>query len=418
MESRDGRRVVRSAGAMLVVAALGVSSGAFGLAGRATGEPVPSAGEVARGKQQVRDRAVEVGRLKAQLATADGELEELAIRAETAVERYNGELVMLDRARQEQQAAEDRLAEAERRYETIRTELAGFAATAYRTEGGTGSWAGMITGRGGPQNAMDRAGLVEMMERHRTGALQKTRAARDVADVFRGRATAAFRGQQDALQRAEAAKRAAEEAVDRQHASMTRLNEDKERAERLLSAAEAQARRLEGKRREALETRLRGSSVTKLSRRRSLGAGRGTSALLQGSSRAAVVVQSALRWLGTPYSWGGGNANGPSYGIGRGRGTKGFDCSGLALHAWAKVGVRLDHWTGTQWTSGPHIPLNMLRPGDLVFFARDTRNPDTIHHVGIYVGRGQMVEAPYTGARVRISSIWRRGLIGATRPAA
>jgi cell wall-associated NlpC family hydrolase len=138
---------------------------------------------------------------------------------------------------------------------------------------------------------------------------------------------------------------------------------------------------------------------------------------LSAARRGAVVVQAALKWLGTPYSWGGGNENGPSYGIAHGSRIHGFDCSGLALYAWARAGVRLDHWTGTQWTSGPRIPLDSLRRGDLVFFARNPSDAATIHHVGIFVGRGRMVEAPYTGGRVRISSIWRGDLIGAVRPA-
>ena len=54
----------------------------------------------------------------------------------------------------------------------------------------------------------------------------------------------------------------------------------------------------------------------------------------------------------------------------------------------------LDHWTGDQWNEGAHIPLSALRPGDLLFFATDTSDPNTIHHVGMYVGNGQMVEAP------------------------
>jgi cell wall-associated NlpC family hydrolase len=398
-----------------MAATLSASSGAFVLAGPAAGDPAPGTGEVARGKREVRERAAEVGRLKARLATAGGELEDLAVRAETAVERYNGELVMLARAREEQRAAQSRLAEAEQRYEAARAELAGFMAGAYRAESGGTPWANVVAGRGGPQDAMDRAALVEMMGRHQTGALQRVRAARDVAEVFRARATAALREQQEAIRRAEEAKRAAEEAVERQRSSMARLVEEKRRAERLLSAARAHTRWLESRRREAMESRRRATQAARAARR-SLGAGRGTPALAQGTRRAAMVVRAALRWLGTPYSWGGGNASGPSYGIAHGRNIKGFDCSGLALYAWAKAGVRLDHWTGTQWTSGPHIPLKLLRPGDLVFFARDTRNPDTIHHVGIYIARGQMVEAPYTGARVRISSIWRRGLIGATRP--
>jgi cell wall-associated NlpC family hydrolase len=77
--------------------------------------------------------------------------------------------------------------------------------------------------------------------------------------------------------------------------------------------------------------------------------------------------------------------------------------------------VHVDHWTGDQWNEGEHIPLSALRPGDLLFFATDTSNPDTIHHVGMYIGNAQMVEAPYTGANVRISDAFRPDLIGAVR---
>jgi len=387
---------------VLVAAAvglLGVSSG--GLAAGALADPVPDSREVERGRQQVRDRAAEVGRLKARLAEADGKLEELSIRAEMAVEHYHGELVRLERARRDWEAAQRQVAEAERRLEAVRAEVAGVAAAAYRAESGPNPWVGVVAGRGGPQGAMDRAGLMEMMSRHRAGTIREFEAARQVAEVFRARATAALREQEEATARAEAAKRAAEEAVERQRASIARLDERKRHAERLLKAAEGRVRALEAKRRAAAASR----------------PSQGRPPSLKGSSRGQVAARAALKWLGTPYSWGGGNASGPTYGIGRGARIKGFDCSGLALYAWAQAGVKLDHWTGTQWTSGPRIPLSKLRPGDLVFFARDVKNPRTIHHVGIYIGGGRMVEAPYTGATVRISSIWRRGLIGATRPA-
>jgi cell wall-associated NlpC family hydrolase len=62
------------------------------------------------------------------------------------------------------------------------------------------------------------------------------------------------------------------------------------------------------------------------------------------------------------------------------------------------------------------MAVSSIRPGDLVFFATNTSDPNTIHHVGIYIGNGEMVEAPHTGAYVRISSIWRPDLIGAVRP--
>jgi cell wall-associated NlpC family hydrolase len=114
----------------------------------------------------------------------------------------------------------------------------------------------------------------------------------------------------------------------------------------------------------------------------------------------------ALTQLGRPYQWG---AAGPGS----------YDCSGLALQAWARAGVRLLHWTGYQWVSGPHVPLARLQRGDLVFYAYNIADPATIHHVGIYLGRGLMVDAPYTGSFVRIDSIDAfPGLIGAIRPAA
>jgi cell wall-associated NlpC family hydrolase len=114
----------------------------------------------------------------------------------------------------------------------------------------------------------------------------------------------------------------------------------------------------------------------------------------------------ALTQLGRPYQWG---AAGPGS----------YDCSGLAMEAWARAGVRLLHWTGYPWVSGPHVPLAGLRPGDLVFYAFNIADPATIHHVGIYIGRGLMVDAPYTGSFVRIDSVYAfPGLVGATRPAA
>jgi peptidoglycan DL-endopeptidase RipA len=86
------------------------------------------------------------------------------------------------------------------------------------------------------------------------------------------------------------------------------------------------------------------------------------------------------------------------------------------MWAYAQVGVTLDHWTGYQWEEGARVATSAVRPGDLVFFATNTNDPNTIHHVGMVIGNGEMVEAPYTGANVRISSYWRPDLIGAVRP--
>ena len=123
-------------------------------------------------------------------------------------------------------------------------------------------------------------------------------------------------------------------------------------------------------------------------------------------SPAAVAVNFALRQLGKPYRWG---ADGP----------RSYDCSGLVRTAYRAAGVALPRVSRQQYGAGRHVPLSALRAGDLVFYARDRRDPRTIHHMGMYLGNGRMVESPRSGKTVRIASIWRPGLLPrATRPAA
>jgi cell wall-associated NlpC family hydrolase len=316
------------------------------------------------------------------------------------MERYNGELVRLDHARQTYQATQRRLLQSEQNYEQIRAEMAVFAAEAYRMNTGFNGLSAVVSGEGGPQGFLDRASLVEVLAGRQTEAVQRMHAAKVVADLFRGQAQAALQAQQTATLAAEGAKRAAEGALAQQRSAVQRIGLAKAQLVRQLGQAQAHAADLSRRREVALEQ----------ARAARIGG-------IAGSSRGSIAARAALSWLGTPYSWGGGTTSGPTYGVDQGSGTRGFDCSGLTLYAWNRAGVQLDHWTGTQWNSGPHIPSSSLLPGDLVFFASDTGDPDTIHHVGIYIGGGQMIEAPYTGGQVRISTIWRSGFIGATRPA-
>ena len=140
-----------------------------------------------------------------------------------------------------------------------------------------------------------------------------------------------------------------------------------------------------------------------------------------GAGRGAVAVRAALAMRGVPYSWGGGGPNGPSYGIGHGAATKGFDCSGLAEYAWARAGGRVGGDTSAQWNAGTRVPRSQIRPGDLIFFAYNPRNPATIHHVGIALDATRMVHAPSTGSTVRVET-WadapsrEREFVGIVRP--
>lgn len=108
------------------------------------------------------------------------------------------------------------------------------------------------------------------------------------------------------------------------------------------------------------------------------------------------------KYLGTPYSWGGGNTEGPTRGIGRGANTVGFDCSSLVQWAYAQVGVDIPRVTYDQVRAGVPVPKSDLQPGDIVFFNQGSRGPE---HEGLYVGGGKFIEAPRTGLAVRVSDL-------------
>ena len=112
--------------------------------------------------------------------------------------------------------------------------------------------------------------------------------------------------------------------------------------------------------------------------------------------------------LGTPYAWGGGDANGPTLGIRDGGvadahgdyNKYGFDCSGLVLYAFAAAGISLPHYTGYQYQRGTKVSPSDMQRGDLIFYG-----PNAENHVAIYLGDGQMIEAPQSGSTVKISPV-------------
>jgi cell wall-associated NlpC family hydrolase len=124
-----------------------------------------------------------------------------------------------------------------------------------------------------------------------------------------------------------------------------------------------------------------------------------------GRQASEYVIQRAGAQLGVPYSWGGGNAVGPSRGIDSGAGTTGFDCSGLILYGFAGVGIKLPHYSGAQYDMGRKIPSSQMRRGDVIFYG-----PGGSQHVTLYLGNGQMLEAPYTGSTVKVSPVRTSGM--------
>ncbi len=124
-----------------------------------------------------------------------------------------------------------------------------------------------------------------------------------------------------------------------------------------------------------------------------------------GRQAAEYVIRRGMSQIGVPYSWGGGNAAGPSHGIDSGAGTVGFDCSGLILYSFAGVGIKLPHYSGSQYNLGRKIPSAQARRGDVIFYG-----PGGSQHVTLYLGNGQMLEAPDVGLTVRVAPVRTSGM--------
>jgi cell wall-associated NlpC family hydrolase len=114
----------------------------------------------------------------------------------------------------------------------------------------------------------------------------------------------------------------------------------------------------------------------------------------------STVVAIAERYLGIPYVYAGASPSG------------GFDCSGLVMYVFAQVGISLPHYAASQYGYGMPVSKDQLEAGDLVFF-------DGLGHVGIYVGGGNFIHAPHTGDVVKISSLseswYTENYVGARR---
>src|SRR6202012_5710517 len=140
--------------------------------------------------------------------------------------------------------------------------------------------------------------------------------------------------------------------------------------------------------------------------------GGGSSQVDQGASAGApsgsavdTAVAAAERWVGTIYAWGGGSLTGPSAGIVIDAGVVCFDCSGLTRYAYAQAGIIIPRNSSAQYEALPKVSSSNLQRGCLVFYANDPSGPSTIHHVAMYLGNNQIIEAPESGETIHITSM-------------
>ncbi|HEX6920356.1 MAG TPA: NlpC/P60 family protein [Actinomycetes bacterium] len=317
------------------------------------------------------------------IAQVQARVDALNHEAEQAAERYNDARVQLADVNRRLDTVRHRLARQQQKVGEMQAVMGRLAAASYKSGGVDATMQLLLSDE--PESFLQQASALDQLGRRQAGTMRKMAAARQQL-------------KQDRL--AVDQQRAKAEALQARLRAEKKTVEDKlARAQAVLHTLKAEERaRLEAARR-AAAARARAQAAAAARASRSASRSGGSTATYNGpaSGRAAVAVRTAYAQLGDPYVWG---ADGPSS----------FDCSGLTMYSWAAAGVSLPHSSRAQYSSGRHVARSDLQPGDLVFFY------SPISHVGIYIGGGQMIDAPHPGASVRITSISTMPYSGATRP--
>jgi cell wall-associated NlpC family hydrolase len=335
--------------------------------------------------------APKIARLRSKAARVEAAIERMNARVEGLVEDYNEVREALARTRVEQARTRRQVLDARRRLRAARRLLGKRLWAIYTT--GAPSTLGQLIGADSVHQALVTTKYQEQVVGADRAAVDRVERLRREVEALAAKLADQAERQERLRARLVAKRRQIEDRLAAQRRYLERLTRQVRRA-----VAE-ERRRQEALRRQALRRRLAAERAARAATSWAGVAGVAGSP----SAAAARAVAFARSQLGKPYVWG---ASGPSS----------YDCSGLVMAAYRRAGVWLPRVSRAQWNAGPRVGLGNLAPGDLVFFAYNTGDPGSIHHVGMYVGGGAMVEAPYSGARVRIASIGRGDYIGAVRP--
>ncbi|MFJ8040590.1 C40 family peptidase [Kitasatospora sp. NPDC096147] len=396
-------------------------------------DPYPSTEDIAAARADEASAQADTAAIEASLTTAQNDLERAGREAEQAVEAYNGAQAHLKRARAEAATRAAQAATAEAARAEAAETAAALAAETYR-QGGAGpqlSAIDALLGARGPAAAGRQAAAVGVI-----GATTKAilDAATSTAAEAARTAEAARGAEEDAGRAADAvhlARIAAESRLASQQTQVTEIAARREQLLTALAAARNTTLELERQRREALEA-IAAEQAAAAARAAEEAAAREAAAAAAAAEAeaaakakatkpapssspsssssssdsyaadtpwsadgAAAAIAFARSKIGLPYIWGG-------------EGPAGYDCSGLTMMAWRKGGKSLTHFAADQYAESTPVSYAQLRPGDLVFWT-DTGRARDIHHVAIYIGDDQMIEAPRPGTVIKQASLWIMG---------
>ncbi|RJQ77083.1 NlpC/P60 family protein [Pseudonocardiaceae bacterium YIM PH 21723] len=380
----------------------------------------PSDQDISNSQADADAKANRVGELTNQLTEAEGRLQQLSDDVATKMELANKARVDLETAAgaatTAEQAARSARAEADaaqQEMDQARGQLDQFAASSYQQ----GTMIGGITaffGTSSPENLLQKAELLDTISRSKLGAMDAIERARiekgnrdSLARKADQEAKIARAAADKAKQDADSARQAAIAARQAQQQSNNQLSADRDVVQGQLNAAQAQVSDLQGQRDRY------NAWVAAQQQAEVPSGGGGVSVPAVGSGSVQAVIAKAMAQLGMPYSWGGGNYDGPTIGIRDGGvadsygdyAKVGFDCSGLMMYSFTAAGVYIPHYSGYQYNQGRKVLLSYIQPGDMLFWG-----PGGSQHVALYIGNGQMIEAPYSGAAVRIAPVRYGGI--------
>ncbi|MEV4555888.1 NlpC/P60 family protein [Kitasatospora sp. NPDC049285] len=298
------------------------------------------------------------------------QVDQLNEQAEVKTEAYNAAVVKQQDLQKQVGQLQDQVARQQDRVTTVQDSLAGIAAEQYRTGGVSQTMQLMLSSS--PDAFLGQAGALDQVGSTQAGLLKSFKTEQAALDQQRDEAQRKL----TELDVTAKALKADKEDIQAKLAKATDLLNSltqKERDE--LAAAEAKA---------AADSRAQADTAQRASRdesRPDLGAVKAT------SGYAGAALAAATSKLGSWYSYG---AAGPTT----------FDCSGLMQWAYAQAGVSIPRTSQAQAGAGTRIgsDISKAQPGDLIIYYGD------MHHVGMYVGNGQVLHAPHTGAQVRYES--------------
>jgi cell wall-associated NlpC family hydrolase len=412
----------------------------------------PTNGQLSSAAQAKNALAASVGRLQALVAQAANKLQQLTSTAELAEQKYALAISKLEQAKEQAVAAQAAIVAAQKQLLQARAALTSFVRSTYLSPTIGGGAGNLLTARD-PNALLERGDYIQFVSaRHldaMTGLDRATIAksnadarakalvqlqAKLTAEAQAARNVAAEAVRQEKLQQAALQTQQAAYQVQLQTAQMRLAVLNNQRAQFVAYQAEQARIAAEKAREAALQRQAAAAAAAAAAARNNSGGGGGGGGgsipiVSSGGCTSGTAGQRAVcwaeKWLGTPYAWAGGNASGPTYGI-NSPGTDGwndshvygFDCSGLTLYAWAHEGLYLDHYAASQFSQAGsfHPSPGNYQPGDLLFWGLPGQA--SIHHVAMYVGGGNVIQAPNSGSYVQITP-WQQvsgDYFGATRP--